>query len=259
MVVRPMSAADQVNRAGGVPPAVQERNRAAVSVTSPALAEDPRYGWRPPTVLLATLLTLFAVVAVKVGWNPRPTLGDTWTGTTLLRQPHDLGWRLADAVSFCASGPGVVVLAVICAAWLAIARRELIGAIAVLAAPAVAGVVEIAMKSIIGRPRPLTAALSGESGDGFPSGHVAGYAALTVTLLVVFVLSPGLPPLLRRLWTAAVVSGIVLVMWSRVALGAHYASDTVGGALLGTAIGLCALPAVILLVGPLRARLQTLR
>jgi membrane-associated phospholipid phosphatase len=244
MVQRPARNADRLDDMGGTRTRPHKADQFGVSRTSP----KPEQAAPPPRsrlLLVATLLTLFAILATVVRWDRRPILGDGWIGVTLLRQPNDLAWRLADAITFCASGSIVALVAVACAAWLAIARRELLSGLAVLVAPAAAGVVEIGMKSIVGRPRPFTAAISGETGDGFPSGHVAGYAALVVALLVAFVLStPGCPRVLRRVWTANVIVGIVLVMWSRVALGAHYASDTVGGALLGAGIGLCALPAV---------------
>ncbi|MEO5899601.1 MAG: phosphatase PAP2 family protein [Ilumatobacteraceae bacterium] len=200
---------------------------------------------RRPLPVIATLLGLFGIIAVAVVWHHGPLAGDARLGADLLRHRGELGWRIADAVSFCASGPMVALLALATAAWLIISRRQVVEGLAVLAAPAAAGVVEVAMKVFVDRPRPFTAALTGESGNGFPSGHVSGFAALAVALLVVFVLAADTEPRgLQWAWTVTMILSIVLVMWARVAVGAHYVSDTVGGALLGGAIGLAMVPLV---------------
>jgi undecaprenyl-diphosphatase len=117
--------------------------------------------------------------------------------------------------------------------------RQPAGAIAIVIAPALAGVIEVAVKSMVSRTRPVTSALSGESGNGYPSGHVTGFAAMTVAVLVVWVLQrEDRSAAERRAATIGVCLAIAIVAWSRVALGAHYASDVVGGALLGVTIGL---------------------
>jgi undecaprenyl-diphosphatase len=64
----------------------------------------------------------------------------------------------------------------------------------------------------------------------FPSGHAA--RAFLVTVLVV-VLGPAWLALLLVVWAP-------LVSLARVAMGVHYLSDVVAGALLGTALGVAA-------------------
>lgn len=210
--------------------------------TDDLAAETPRPA--RPVALIATLLALFGILTVAAVVHHGPIAGDSWIGADLLRHRGESGWQIADIVSFGASGPIVALVALMAAAWLTISRRQLASGLAVLAAPAVGGAVEVAMKMLVGRPRPVSAALAGESGNGFPSGHVTGFAALAVSLLVVLVLDATNDRSMRRAWTATTVLSIVLVMWSRVALGAHYVSDTVGGALLGAAVGFAVGPVI---------------
>ncbi|MCU1504686.1 MAG: putative rane protein [Ilumatobacteraceae bacterium] len=210
---------------------------------------------RMPAGSVAALVLLFVALAA-VAWHrvgPMPLDAAIDRG---LRQTQDgVGWKLAQAVSFVASGPVVGLLGLLAGAVLFLRRRSMALAFAVVAAPALAGVVEVLLKDLVARARPGTAVLTGESGNGFPSGHVSGFTALAVVLLVVWGWYG-----VRRTDTARAVAGalvgvaVLIVAISRVAVGAHYASDTVGGALLGGAIGLVTVPFVLLVAGRVRSR-----
>jgi membrane-associated phospholipid phosphatase len=97
------------------------------------------------------------------------------------------------------------------------------------------------MKVLYDRPRPPDS-LIGTSGASFPSGHAVA-AAVTAVGLVVAVMPPG-----RRRWrwerTAALYASLMAL--SRVYLGAHWLSDVVAGASLGSALAL-GWPAVLAL------------
>jgi membrane-associated phospholipid phosphatase len=179
------------------------------------------------------------VMLTAVVWF-HPLIGEDATiDRGVIAQPGSVGWNIAVVASFFASGPVVALAGVLAAIWTAWRLRRPASGVALVAAPAVAGMIELALKSVIGRARPVTAILSGESGNGYPSGHVTGFSALVVALLVVWMLEPGEATRAER-WAAAALVGasIVLVAWSRIALGAHYMTDTIGGALLGVSVGL---------------------
>jgi undecaprenyl-diphosphatase len=91
-----------------------------------------------------------------------------------------------------------------------------------------------AVKVVVERQRPDTAATEhffGPDSFSFPSGHVVRAVALLAALA--WVLAP--PALRVRLALAAGVIAGVVMGYARVALGVHWPTDAIGGALLGTA------------------------
>jgi undecaprenyl-diphosphatase len=89
------------------------------------------------------------------------------------------------------------------------------------------------IKEIVGRARPCDAMgwcsaidVASPGGHSFPSGHAAGSFAFAGFVAV-------------RLPRWTLVAGIyaAIVAWSRCALGVHYPSDVIAGALLGMTIG----------------------
>ena len=118
-------------------------------------------------------------------------------------------------------------------AGIALAARRPRLALALGAAGTSAWILAKAIKPVVDRGRPQSEVedvrLRGkEEGDqGFPSGHAAVSAALTVVML------PRVSPRYRPL----VVALSVFVPFARWYVGAHLPLDTVGGSALGAAIG----------------------
>jgi len=110
-----------------------------------------------------------------------------------------------------------------------VVRGQALNAAAALISFAGAGAINAMLKLVLARPRPaLFAPLVSASGFAFPSGHVT--AAVSVYgLLAVFLWRQG-----RRLW--AILSGacVFIVAVSRIYLGVHYPSDTMGSLAFGT-------------------------
>lgn len=96
-------------------------------------------------------------------------------------------------------------------------------------------------KDIVDRPRPPASDwLLAVRGPSFPSQHAAASAA--VYGMIAGLVVTGVP-LGRRAWvvTAAVLATIVVCV-SRVYLGVHWSTDVLGGAALGAALVMIALP-----------------
>jgi membrane-associated phospholipid phosphatase len=99
-------------------------------------------------------------------------------------------------------------------------------AIAVL----IAGALVIDLKELFMLPRPPNPIFP-EEGYGFPSGHAQVSSAFWVSLTILAK---------RRSIAVLGIIIIILISLSRLALNAHYPRDVIGGALIGSAIGVLA-------------------
>lgn len=89
------------------------------------------------------------------------------------------------------------------------------------------GLVQLLKKSF-GRARPEDILVNTDFGS-FPSGHVGNAATMVVILAILF----------PRVWVwVAGAAYLLLMMFSRTYLGAHWLSDTIGGALLGVGVAI---------------------
>jgi undecaprenyl-diphosphatase len=87
------------------------------------------------------------------------------------------------------------------------------------------------LKALIDRPRPPLAMVATDS-PSFPSGHAIASAVTAIGLVVVLV-----PAASRRTrWTVVAALFALLMAMSRTYLGAHWASDVVAGACIGTGL-----------------------
>jgi undecaprenyl-diphosphatase len=98
------------------------------------------------------------------------------------------------------------------------------------------GLLNRAIKMFIARPRPAAPEVEvfrAHSGQSFPSGHVTFYVCYFGFLFfVAYALLPERTPARRAAFTLCVLM-IALVGLSRVYLGAHWPSDTIGAYFLG--------------------------
>lgn len=150
-------------------------------------------------------------------------------------EARGMGWwalLVPRALSVGGGAIGGSIVAVIIAAifWRWLGWRP---AVLVAAATSVA-LAAVVVKALIDRPRPPGALLTD---PGFPSGHTSFATAVLGVAAVILAHNR------QRTWAWACVVVIVLMGPARIAVGAHWASDVVGGYLLGIT-WLCAILAI---------------
>lgn len=115
--------------------------------------------------------------------------------------------------------------------WLLIRRLPRLAAYAAVAGIG-AAVLSTGTKALVDRARPtVDAPLATAPDASFPSGHALGSTVTYGVLLFIFL--PAIPPRYRRAVALAVLTLVIVVGLSRVALGVHFPSDVIGGWTLG--------------------------
>lgn len=140
---------------------------------------------------------------------------------------------LMKAVTTIAEPKFAIVYAVIIAAVLWFMRLR-VDAIWTLATLAGGDVVAYIFKEFVQRARPRWNQVIPESGFSFPSGHTFG-AVLIVFFLVWFFVSRIRSQNLQKVCQIILIIWVVLVMYSRIYLGAHYPSDVLAAFFLAVA------------------------
>jgi undecaprenyl-diphosphatase len=122
-------------------------------------------------------------------------------------------------------GIAAIVLAVIRPAWRA---RAIFSIVTTL----VAWVGSDALKNLFMRSRPPYWIIVHEPSWSYPSGH-AMFAIVVFGLWSYYIATSEMPQPWRGILATAAALWGAGVMWSRLALGAHYVTDVIGGALFG--------------------------
>ncbi|OBG59949.1 MULTISPECIES: phosphatase PAP2 family protein [unclassified Mycobacterium] len=142
---------------------------------------------------------------------------------------HPLWVRFWADVSFALGPVPLRVLGAVAATGALVARRVRAGLLLLACAP-LSGLVTVAAKALVDRPRPSTMLVPAAE-TSFPSGH-----ALEVTAALLAGLSLVLPTmnrLMRTVAAAMVALSVLAAGVSRVALNVHYPSDVLAGWALG--------------------------
>jgi membrane-associated phospholipid phosphatase len=197
-------------------------------------AQDAAYRRRVGPMALGAALSGLAYVGLSyVVRVPRPLAGDL----RLARWVQDVRWPplawLLWWVSALGFPPALPAIPVAAATWLWLAKHRL-EALCVLASSA-AGATAVMLKLVATRPRPdasLVRVHSTLKDYSFPSGHVATYTGLCGFLAYLSHVD-GVTWKERRLVPA--ICGLVIGLMgpSRVYRGHHWASDVLGGYILG--------------------------
>ena len=185
---------------------------------------------RPSLLAAAALLaaTVLLTVGILVGVDDGPfPIDRAWQDLLVtLRGPAVL-W-LAFALDVIGGGwSAILIVPIGVAVLLVLLRRPWSAAYFLVAEVVSVGLVQV-LKHVVGRARPEDMLILSDFGS-FPSGHVANAATIATALYVIF----------PRVWTALAGAAWVLLMaFSRTYLGAHWLSDTLGGAMIGAAAAL---------------------
>ena len=201
-------------------------------------------------VVASCLLAAAGALYLAVWWTPARSVLQ-WGDDRFLRAMERLRYRPAVSVAEALDWVGGVwatwtlrAVAVGLLAW----RRHWLHLVAFVLAVLTSEALIGTSKDLFDRARPLGSVV-GTSGASFPSGHAIA-AAVTAVGLVIALLPAG-PSRWRWEWRAALYASLMAL--SRTYLGAHWLSDVVAGALLGSGIAI-GWPAVLVLARDRRAR-----
>lgn len=205
--------------------------------TPPAEAVG-RFGLRAGLAFIALLIVavpfgaIVLLLRAKAGWLERIDL-HTADALHTFDEKH-AGFVTAMRVITNSGAPltWIIVLALV-TLWLLIRRRYRL-AIFVAVTGLGSSLLNDTIKMLVGRTRPILAnPIATATGKSFPSGHTQSAIVGYGILLLIFL------PYLSRRWRPAVsvVAGllVLLIGFSRIALGVHYVSDVVGALLIGSA------------------------
>lgn len=195
------------------------------------MVDDPRRALQVAGALLAAALVLYVMV-----WFMSTRSVLQWGDDRILRlTPHlrtSAGVSIAKAFDFlggtwCNWTLRVLVCAVLCwrRHWLHLAAFVL----AVVTSEALIGTT----KALVDRPRPPQSLIT-TSGASFPSGHAVA-AAVTAVGVVIALLPAGHT---RWVWERRAALYVSVMALSRVFLGAHWFTDVLAGAMLGSGIAI---------------------
>jgi membrane-associated phospholipid phosphatase len=166
-----------------------------------------------------------------------------WLGTSVSEAPPD-GIDLAGravagelphvALVFTAScwWPSLVSLGVIAIVFAEMTHAWRARVLFSVATTVVAWQASDAMKHVFRRLRPEYWLLHHETSSSYPSGH-AMFAIVVFGLWSYYIATSELPRAARIALATAVGLWGAAIIWSRLALGAHYATDLIGGVLFG--------------------------
>ncbi|GAA5112985.1 phosphatase PAP2 family protein [Alloalcanivorax gelatiniphagus] len=176
----------------------------------------------------AALMVL--TVTVAAGWAPLVRLDETVSvqafASTYAHDGRTAFWTMVTD----GAAPERMRDALLLAALVATVMRRLDLAVWLVGLSLLEGIVAPASKHLLDRPRPEWAdPITVLASTSYPSGHATAAATSAVAIALV---------VRRRAVTAAMAVLAVSVAASRVLLGAHYPSDVVAGALLGTLLAM---------------------
>ena len=176
--------------------------------------------------------TLIVLVRERVGWLR--TI-DLRTAEDLHTYDEAHPWFVTTMKVVSDSGSTPAWIGILTIVGLGLVYRRLYRLTAFLTVTAIgSSVLNAVLKNVVGRSRPVfDHPVATATGKSFPSGHtqaaVVGYGILVLVFL------PATARRWRPVTIAAAAAMVVLIGFSRVALGVHFVSDVVGALIIGSA------------------------
>jgi undecaprenyl-diphosphatase len=176
----------------------------------------------------ALLFVCFVLFGLRVSHRP---LGRTDASAVYFRGQFT---RLALLFTISGRAPAMTTLCVIAVAVYAALRLPLVVPLIMTFSQLLSQMIVEYAKAQFKRIRPDYWLVGLEAGHSYPSGH-STTAVVFFAGWAVIVAQHALSPGARWVVVAVLVCWAAGIMWSRLALGAHYLSDVFGGALFGAA------------------------
>ncbi len=156
------------------------------------------------------------------------------------------GVRVAKAFTLLGYAPLLFVLSAVAVGVAVVVHTGRPAIATLLAAQALSQSATTVVKLGFRRPRQTTWVGYHEPDMSFPSGHTATAIVFFAGFAILALRAP-LPGALDAVLAALLLACALAIPWSRLALGAHYATDIVGGALFGAAWLFAAFAAIVFL------------
>ncbi|MBV8155643.1 MAG: phosphatase PAP2 family protein [Candidatus Eremiobacteraeota bacterium] len=140
------------------------------------------------------------------------------------------------AILFTTSGRALPLLAaaVVGISIAALTRYNIVAAIAIFAMQLLSQAAIEGLKHVFHRGRPDKWIVHQDLGFSYPSGHAATAVVFYGSWLLLVLFSP-LPKITKIAFVVVLATWMIGIDWSRLALGAHYPTDLIGGTLFGAA------------------------
>ena len=188
-----------------------------------------------PTPLFALVLLGigFFLLSIFVTYHPIPII-DHKISLLVQKYHSDTLDKIMLGISFFGELPYslLMVLIVSITFFIRKMRRESYFILSIL----LSGLVILAFKNMLNRPRPTqfyVRLVEINRFQSFPSGHVMSYVLFFGFMIVLMRTLPNIPKLIKNIVTWISCFYILTIAFSRIYLGAHWFTDTLGGFFLG--------------------------
>jgi membrane-associated phospholipid phosphatase len=184
-------------------------------------------------LLLSLLSICFFLLSIFITHHP---ISATDHAISLFVQKYHSDWldKVMLGISFFGELPFSLLMVVIVAVvfFLCKLRRESYFILSIL----LSGLVILVFKNMVNRPRPTqfyVRLVEINRFQSFPSGHVMSYVVFFGFMIVLMQHLKQIPTLTKNIVTGFSAFYILTIAFSRIYLGAHWFTDTIGGFLLG--------------------------